>query len=46
MHEILSVDVEETHREEIHRVIVTSCFDDFVCTCLRIGVWEIESGTR
>ena len=30
MHEILSVDVEETHGEETHRVILNSCIDDLL----------------
>ena len=30
MHEILSIDVEETHGEESHRVILTSCIHDLL----------------
>ena len=30
MHEILSVDVEESPGEEIHSVILTSCIDDLL----------------
>ena len=30
MHEILSVDVEETHGEETHRVMLTSCINDLL----------------
>ena len=35
-HEILRVDAEQTHSEDIHRVIMTSCFHD-----LFARVWDL-----
>ena len=44
MQEILSVDVEETHVEEIHRVMLIACMYDLLaivgelaCVKLRVG---------
>ena len=38
MNEILRVDVEQTHGEDIHRVILMSCFHDLFGNCLRCFV--------
>ena len=48
VHEILRVDVEETHSEdrgeETHRVILTSCFDDLLALVWELAFIELRVG--
>ena len=48
MNEILRVDVEQTHSEDAHRVILTSCFHDLfaivsdvACIELRVSLEDV-----